>query len=112
MEQSLTDRRAQLLTKRIMRRIYLIWSIRMLLHPTTLKVLIAVIFVARSTKYVSYANVFANMPPAFDMHAGFVFLKAAMHHAHPMTLVLLSSAAWLAVWIAFDAMSRRREAWF
>ena len=61
MTQPLTQRDRQL-TKRIMRRIYLIWSIRLLLHPTTLKALIAALLIVRSMEYVSYANVFANMP--------------------------------------------------
>src|SRR3990167_5544531 len=97
MQKSISQR-DQALTKRIMRRIYLVWSIRMLVHPTTLKVLIAALFVARSTTYVSYANVFANMPALYDVSAGMQFVKVAMYHTHPMTLVLLSSVAWLAVW--------------
>ena len=112
MEQSVTKRERNL-TKRIMRRIYLIWSLRLALHPTTLKVLIAALLLVRSMKYVSYANVYANlnMPTLFNLHAGFQFLKQAMLHAHPMTLVLLSSVAWLAVWVVADALSRKREAW-
>ena len=50
------------LKKRIMRRVYLLWSIRLALHPTTLKLLIAALLVFRSMKYVSYTNVIANMP--------------------------------------------------
>lgn len=104
--------RERKLTSRIMRRVYFVWSIRMLLHPTTLKALIAALLFVRSTKYVSYADVFANMPTVFDMSAGIQFAKAAMHHAHPMTLVLLSSVGWLAVWVVVDMLSRRkREAW-
>ena len=110
MEQSFTQR-DQALTKRIMRRIYLIWSIRLLLHPTTLKVLIAALLVVRSMKYVSYTNVFANMPALYDVSAGMQFVKAAMYNTHPMTLVLLSSVAWLAMWAAADMFFRRKEAW-
>jgi hypothetical protein len=93
-----------------MRRVYFVWSLRMLLHPTTLKATIAALLVVRSTKYVSYADVFANMPGLFDVSAGVQFAKAAMHHAHPMTLVLLSSVVWLAVWVVADMLFRRREA--
>ncbi|OGZ08302.1 MAG: hypothetical protein A3D65_01045 [Candidatus Lloydbacteria bacterium RIFCSPHIGHO2_02_FULL_50_13] len=110
MNQSTTNR-DQALTKRIMRRIYLVWSIRLALHPTTLKALIALLLVVRSTTYVSYANVFANMPAFYDVSAGMQFVKSAMYHTHPMTLVLLSSVAWLAVWAAADFFFRRKEAW-
>jgi len=103
--------RNQELTKRIMRRIYLVWSIRLALHPTTLKVLIAALLIVRSTTYVSYVNVFANMPTLLDVSAGMQFMKMAMYHAHPMTLVLLSSVVWLSVWAVADTVFKRREAW-
>ncbi|OGZ08432.1 MAG: hypothetical protein A3C93_01445 [Candidatus Lloydbacteria bacterium RIFCSPHIGHO2_02_FULL_54_17] len=110
MTQPLTQRDRQL-TKRIMRRIYLIWSIRLLLHPTTLKALIAALLIVRSMEYVSYANVFANMPALYNVSAGMQFVKVAMYHTHPMTLVLLSSVAWLAVWAVADMLFRKKEAW-
>ena len=57
------------LKKRIMRRVYLLWSIRLALHPTTLKLLIAALLVFRSMKYVSYTNVIANMPSLENISA-------------------------------------------
>lgn len=105
------NRREINLTKRIMRRVCVIWGIRLALHPTTLKVLIAALLGFRSMKYVSYAHVFANMPTLFDVSAGVQFMRSAMHHAHPMTLVLLSSVVWLLLWIATDTLFRRKEAW-
>lgn len=105
------NKREMNLTKRIMRRVYLVWSIRLLLHPTTLKVLIAAFLVFRSMKYVSYANVLANMPSLADISAQIEFARSAMYHAQPMTLVLLSSVAWLCVWAVADTLFRKREAW-
>lgn len=103
--------REQKLTNRIMRRVYVIWSIRLALHPTTLKSLIAALLIVRSMKYVSYADVFANMPAFYDVSAGLQFVKVALYHTHPMTIILLSSVAWLSVWVVADTFFRRREAW-
>ena len=110
MEQLITQR-GNLLTKRIMRRVYVIWGIRLVLHPTTLKVLIAALLVFRSMKYVSYANVLANMPSLADVSAQIEFARSAMYHAQPMTLILLSSVVWLSVWAVADTLFRRKEAW-
>lgn len=100
------------LTKRIMRRVYLVAAIRMVVHPTTAKIAIAALLFARSMKYVSYAHVLENMATLPDFSAGYTFVKGAMYHTHPMTLVLLSSVVWLAVWAVADALFRKREAWF
>lgn len=111
MEHSLEKRNA-LLTKRIMRRVRLIWGIRLALHPTTLKVLFASLLVFRSMRYLSYTNVIANMPSLANVSAQIEFARSAMHHAQPMALVMLSSVAWLSVWVIADMLFRRKEAWF
>ena len=111
MDNSIAYRDTQL-TKRIMRRVYLISAIRLALHPTTAKVVLAALLFYRTMKYVSYANVLANMTALSDVNAGLQFARGAIHHTQPMTLVLLSSVAWLAVWITADAIFRKREAWF
>lgn len=106
------EKRTNDLTKRIMRRVYFVWSLRLVLHPTTLKVLIASLLVFRSMRYVSYTNVLANMPSLADMSAQIEFARSALHHTQPMAIVLMSSVAWLSVWVAADMLFRRREAWF
>jgi hypothetical protein len=95
-----------------MRRVYLVWSLRLALHPTTLKVILASLLVFRSMKYLSYTNVIANMPSFADVSAQIEFARSAIHHTQPMALILLSSVAWLAVWVVADTLFRRREAWF
>ena len=99
------------LTKRIMRRVYLIATIRFILNPVFMKSLIAVVFFWQSTKYVSYVNVFANMPSLANMTQDYQFMKGALFHAHPMTIILLSSVVWLSVWVAFDVLSKRQNSW-
>lgn len=110
METSATHTNTRL-TKRIMRRIYFVWAIRMALRPLFLKALIALVFFWQSTKYVSYVHVFENMSSIAGASGGYQFMKAAMFHAHPMALVLLSSVAWLLVWMVYDMLSRKNEAW-
>jgi hypothetical protein len=111
MEYSIETRNT-MLTKRVMRRIYFLWAIRSLLHPTALKALIAGVFFWNSTKYVSYVDVLTNMVSIGDMSAGYEFVKGAMFHAHPMTLVLLSSVAWLSTWVVADALFQKQKSWF
>lgn len=106
------EQRTRDLTQRIMRRVYFVWSLRLALHPTTLKMLIASLLVFRSMRYLSYADVLANMPSLANVSAQIEFARSAMHHAQPMALVLLSSVAWLSVWVVADTIFRRREAWF
>jgi len=111
MESSATNRRDAQLTKRIMRRIYLISAIRLAIHPTTIKIVLAALLFFRSMKYVSYTHVLENMASLTNASAGMGFVKGAMLNAHPMTLVLLSSVVWLGVWAVADSYFRKHEAW-
>lgn len=99
------------LTERIMRRVYLVAAIRLTLHPTTMKVVLAALLFFRSMKYVSYEHVLTNMTFLPNFSAGYQFAKGAMFHAHPMTLVLLSSVAWLSAWIVADSIFRKQQSW-
>ena len=106
-----TEMSQQALSKRIMRRVYLIAGIRFALNPVFLKSLIAVLLFARSMKYVSYTNVIANMPSPADVSGGYQFVRAALFHTNPMTVILLSSVVWLALWAAIDMWKKDQEAW-
>ena len=99
------------LSRRIMRRVYLIAGIRFALNPVFLKSLIAVMLFASSMKYVSYTNVIANMPSPADISGGYQFVRAALFHTNPMTVILLSSVAWLSLWVVFDMWKKGEEAW-
>ncbi len=101
-----------LLTKRIMRRIYFVWAIRMVLSPMVLKSLIAVLFFWRSTAFVSYANVFANAPQFWDIPSNVQFFRSAAMHAETTTLLLVSGTLALVVWVGMDMLSRKNHAWF
>ena len=101
--------REQALTKRIMRRVYLVAGIRFVLNPVFLKSVIAVVLFVRTMKYVSYTNVLANMPSPRDVSGGYEFVRAALFHTNPMTIILLSSVAWLSLWVAFDMWKKGEE---
>lgn len=100
------------LTARIMRRVYFVWALRMLLNPLFLKTLIVAVLIARSTEYISYANVFANAPQMTNIPQVFVFLRGAMIHTETMTLMILLATLALLVWLAVDFAHKRQHSYF
>lgn len=96
-----------LLTKRIMRRIYLVWMIRLVLHPILLKTIIVGILFWRSTEYISYSNVIANAPRLTDIGSSLTFARGAVMHSESMTLVLLLGVLATATWLLSDIIHRR-----
>ena len=111
MEQSI-DKRNSLLTKRIMRRVYLVAGIRTLLNPVFLKSLIIAVFFWRSTAVISYTHVFANAPSMLDIGSNLRFFRSALMHAEITTVMLLMAMGLLLAWVSFDMFSRRSHAWF
>ena len=107
----LIEKRNQELSRRIMRRVYLIAAIRTLLSPVLLKSLIVFVFFWRSMSYVSYAHVIANAPSLFDIKDDITFYSSALMHAEMVTLALLSSIFILVAWISYDMISKRSHAW-
>lgn len=110
MEQNPTQQN-QRLTRRIMRRVYLVAAIRYLIHPVLLKSLIAGVFFWKSTAYVSYANVIANAPNLLDIKSDIVFYHSAFANAELATIALTLSVAVLLTWITFDMLSKRSHSW-
>lgn len=106
METSTINTNAQL-TKRIMRRVYLVWMIRIVLNPVLLKTIIAGIFFWRSTEYVSYAHVISNAPKLTDIGDSINFVRGAVVHAEGMTLLLLLGTLVMAAWLLSDVVHRR-----
>lgn len=102
--------RDNMLTDRIMRRIYLVWAVRSLLHPVFLKALIVIVFFYRSTNYISYTNVFHNAPTLTDIPRGLAFVRDAFVHTDSISATLLVGMLALSTWIAFDLVHRPRHA--
>ena len=97
------------LKKRIMRRVYLVWGIRALLHPVFLKALIVLVFFFRSTEYISYADVFANAPALLDVPHAFQFLQSAFTNTEISSLALLFGMGMVGIWIVTDFARKRIE---
>lgn len=97
------------LTKRIMRRIYVVWAIRTLLDPTLLKVLIVAVFFWRSTEHISYAHVIANAPRLTDISAELLFARSAIAHAEGVSLMLLSGIVIVSLWLVVDIVHRHKR---
>lgn len=91
---------------RIMRRIYFVFALRSLLNPLFLKSLIAIVFLWRSTTYISYAQVFANAPTWTDIPSNLAFARDAMLHTETTSIALVLSFAVLCAWLASDLMRK------
>jgi hypothetical protein len=105
-----TTTRDQALSRRIMRRVYVVAGIRLLLHPVFLKAVLVGIFFMNSTRYVSYRHVIANAPSIFDLESNVRFFTGALAHTGTATLYLYLAIMALAFWIVLD-MARHKRAW-
>ncbi len=97
------------LSRRIMRRVHLVYGLRMLLHPRFLKVAIAIVFFARSTAYISYTSVIANAPSLFELERNLAFARDAVRHTEFTALALLLGVLAVTLWLVVD-ISRRAHA--
>ena len=112
MNNDMNNTKDSALSLRIMRRVYLVASIRALLNPVFLKSLFVVVFFWRSTQYVSYANVIANAPSLLDIESNIRFFSSALAHTRTMTMFLCLGIATMLTWIAFDMARHKTHAWF
>lgn len=94
-----------------MRRIWLIWTIRQVLNPVFLKLLIIVMFVWQTRPHVYYAQVFRNMPEPWEVGRNIEFALSAIRHAQPATVVFLLGVALFGAWLVADILRRRTEAY-
>ncbi len=100
-----------MLKTRVMRRVYIMWMLRKILHPVAMKTAFTALCLWYSTTYISYAQVFANAPTLLDVERGMRFLGAAVSHTEPMTIALLLGVTVFAAWTATDIV-KRKEAYF
>lgn len=92
-----------------MRRVYTIWALRKLLHPVTLKSALLVLLAWKSTEYVSYVNVFSNLPSVFDVSHHISFARSAIAETEVTTLLLLPLIVTFLAWLIVDIV-RKKEA--
>lgn len=91
---------------KIMRRIYMIYMLRLLVHPKTIKSALFLVMFWRSTAYVSYASVFQNSPNVFDVGREVDFARSAVMQTEATTLVLVFGAILMFGWLLRDMIHR------
>jgi len=92
-----------------MSRIYIIYGLRLLLHPVTLKAILVGLLFWRSTSYVSYAQVLANAPTLMDIRHGFTFTHVAMMRTETATIAILTIVGLLAIWMTRDILVHKQS---
>jgi hypothetical protein len=97
-----------ILKRRIMRRIYVIAGLRLLLHPVTVKSVLVGALAWKSTDFVSYANVFANLPDAMDVSRYLAFLHDAIVSTDGATMLVLTMTGVFATWAILDIIKRKQ----
>ena len=100
------------LTKRIMRRVYFLWALRMMINPLFIKSLILAVFFWRSTEYISYTNVIANAPKFTDIERNAIFMRDALMHTSEISAILLIGIVVLLAWIVSDIIRKNRPIYF
>lgn len=100
------------LTRRIMRRVYFVWGLRLVLNPLFLKSMIALVFLYRSTAYISYANVLANRPVISDIPRNLAFMQDAFMHTEVTSALLILGTLAVMAWLATDFLGRSQHAYF
>lgn len=104
------SQRGGALADRIMRRVWLIWAVRLALHPATLKALLGVALFWRSTEYVSYKDVLANAPAWSDVPGNVVFAVNAFANTDGATALIVMGTLLITIWFLKDLFVRPRFA--
>lgn len=97
-----------MLKRRIMRRVYLIAGLRMFLHPVTMKAMLVGALAWKSTDFVSYTAVFANLPKGVDIERQLAFLHDAVVATDGATMLVLTMTCVVATWVVFDVFERKQ----
>lgn len=93
------------LQKKIMRRVYIIYTLRTILQPLVIKSLVGLMLVFRLSHYVSFAAVAENMPRSLNKLP--VFLSGAIANTEAMTLIIMALMVFVGVWLMRDSRYQR-----
>jgi len=91
---------SNILKKRIMRRVYVIYTLRQALSPLALKVYVLAVSFVGIASLVSVGNVFANMPA--DLLGMFTFVFYALTHTEFVVQLLIFGTLAVALWLVRD----------
>lgn len=95
------------LTQKIMRRVYVVWLLRQLLHPTTLRVLALGGIFWSLRFYISFRSVITNLASTDNLFGGYGFWRSALTHTEVGVQVLMILATAVALWLGWDAIRLR-----
>jgi len=95
-----------ILKKQIMRRIYLIWCVRQVFTPVTLKLFILSGLIFQVGRYISLENIFVNIHS--DSMAGlYYFFSSAFLNTELIVQVTIFVGSILAIFLARDIFARK-----
>jgi hypothetical protein len=97
------------LKKDIMRRIYVVWTLRMLTKPIVLKPVILFVLLWQTANLVSVGSVFRNAPALANLSADFSFFRAAFFNTELTIQLLLLAALAMGAWLVKDTLSGFRD---
>jgi hypothetical protein len=95
------------LHKRIMRRVYAIYFLRLLTHRCVLKTAMIAVLVVFSGRYVSYGAVFENLPSNYMKLP--MFIGGAISNTEFVTIGLVFSVLVLFLFLVRDVRSVMRQ---
>jgi len=76
---------------RIMRRVYFIYAVKLLMRPTALRFFLFMVLFLSTTAFVSFRNVFFNIPKVADPFPLYQFAVSAFAHAEvPLQLISIA----------------------
>jgi hypothetical protein len=93
-----------LLTNRIMRRVYAVYVLRCVLHPTLCKLYGVLVAVGGVAVFVSFGSVLQNVPS--DISYFYSFFVYAFAHTEFIVQLLVVSAVLFLGWLVFDIVAR------
>lgn len=93
-----------ILTKRIMRRVYVIWFLKTVLSPRVLKVVILLGLLKGSFELVHVRSVFANAPSFFDPAAIYQFSISAFANTEFAVQAVILGIIAFSFWLAKDIL--------
>ncbi len=91
------------LTKKIMRRVYVVWLLRQLLHPVGLRIIALVGIFWGLQSYISFRSVITNLSSTGNLLGGYSFWQSAFTHTELSVQILTLAAAAVLLWLVWDA---------
>jgi len=89
------------LTKQIMRRVYTVWTMRVLTNRVALKLYALGLFVALSSNYISFKAVISNFMSAYKTSFS-SFMYSAFANTEIVTLILIAGTIAVLLWLMKD----------